>query len=160
MKNILYFGYGANADPKMMAAIVGRDLDEGREAVLKDFELAIQSWNDIPNEIRNNLAPAWGKSFATYFIRPKNGVRVIGRTWEIKASEISLIDNWEMVDLGWYQKMAVKIGSERVWTQVMTGFDGGEVVSGLKYPRFLNDPVKMLVVANRLRKDNRPLCVA
>ncbi len=55
MKDIIYFGYGANRSADMMKAIIGRK-PEGVPAMLIDYELCIQRWGEIPDKVKMILA--------------------------------------------------------------------------------------------------------
>lgn len=63
----MYFGYGANRDPEMMEALLGR-IPEGRPAKLFSHRLYIQPWEEIPVEVRKELTPPWDTAFKSYIV--------------------------------------------------------------------------------------------
>jgi hypothetical protein len=154
-----YFGYGANRDPFMMKAIIGR-IPEGYPATISGYELAIQSWNDIPEKIQKELKPSWGEDFKTYCLVPsKNHKRkqVKGIVWKITQTERKLIDKWEMTGI-WYkavllQYLAGQGENIQVEVQIMDDLPITKTVNGLRYKTFINDKTKMLEIAKRLRTD-------
>ena len=69
---ILYFGYGANRDANMLKAIIGRK-PSGFPVKLEGFELCVQTWEEIPQNVRRNLEKSWNPDFRTFCIRSAKG---------------------------------------------------------------------------------------
>lgn len=104
---INYFGYGANSTLEMMSAIIGR-APEGKPAVLKDYELCVQTWDELPEYVREKFKDAYESGFQTYCIRPKNGSSVSGTLWTVTEEERKRVSNWEF----WFERVQVRIQSE------------------------------------------------
>ncbi len=112
MKELLYFGYGANKSPDMMEAIIGRK-PIGFSAVLKDYELYVLGYNDFPRKARDKLKEKWSTEFRTYCIRPKIGKKAIGKAWYLTPLEREFVRAWEF----WYKSVPVKISDKdgKIW---------------------------------------------
>lgn len=85
-KTLIYFGYGQNSSPEMMAAITGRNKDDlvSWETVIDGYELCIQEIQQVPPLSQGILRKSWGDmadSFRSYVIRPKEGGKVKGRAY-------------------------------------------------------------------------------
>lgn len=153
-EKVLYFGYGANRNPDMMKAIIGRR-PKGTAVFLRGFELCVQNWNEIPAHIRKRLSPAWSDSFKTYFIRPnyKYKSKVKGIIWDITRKERHLIDNWEYTG-DWYKVFIMELkDTEQLEIQVIPETNMGTAINGCIYKSFLNPPAKMFRVADRVRRN-------
>lgn len=152
---IKYFGYGANRDPEMMAAIIGRR-PRGILGTLPNYELRIQTWPEIPQRVRKLLVN-WDERFRTYCIKPKKEAGVAGVMWHITRKERKLIDHWEINGL-WYESANVVVlqadgKAIRAETEVMGRLPARLRTDGLKYRTFLNPKNKMLEAARRDRKE-------
>lgn len=149
-----YFGYGANSHPDMMAAIIGRK-PKGTPFVLDDYELCIQEWPDIPQDIRDTIEYFWDENFKTYCIRPKEGSRVSGMLWEITPEEHRLVAEWELHGR-WYDAYdLVHFGADGAIDIKIEFMRRGEitrVVDGEKYDIFLNSPETMFRAAEEDRE--------
>lgn len=151
-KNILYFGYGANRDGDMMEAIIGRKPD-GYPAIAVDYELCVQTWEEIPQKVRNIIGGYWGPDFRTYCVRPAKGKTVYGMVWFITKKERELVGNWELEKL-WYEPITTVVTSEdgveeSAETQMINNLKIRRVVNGKHYPAFLNARNKMLTAAKK-----------
>lgn len=152
MTIVEYFGYGANRDPDMMHAIVGR-MPVGYEATLSGYELAIEKWDEIPPSVRRILSGAWTPTFRTYFVRPvaNSTSRVKGMVWQLTPLERRLVDNWELTG-EWYKTTVLSFApskgeATRIEIQVMHDSGIGHQVDGMRYRSYLNSRSKMLNVA-------------
>ncbi len=151
-KNLIrYFGYGANASPEMLEAIIGRKPD-GLSAMLSNYELWIQSWQEMPIDVRNRLAKNWDENFRTYAIRPAKGKIVFGKAWFLAPEERRLVSNWEF----WYQPMTVQIQLENgevveAETEMIDNQTTTNVIDTDDYSLFINDKGKMLQIAKSTR---------
>lgn len=104
IEKILYFGYGANRDRRMMAAITGNENLVGRPGMLRRFVLCVQRLDQVPASPRAILEESWPSSFESYIIRPgKENDWVTGTIWELTPLERDLVANWELIEFGWYQ---------------------------------------------------------
>jgi len=140
---VKYFGYGANRDAMMMAAVIGR-MPDGEQMVLQDYELRILPWKQIPKPARDVLKNAWSSSFSSYVVSKKVGARVSGTLWSLKKEELLLVDRWELVPK-WYRRKLVKVGNRKIHCQIVES--GGQVVDGMNYQTYLNEPEQMYLVA-------------
>jgi hypothetical protein len=158
---MIYFGYGANKDPEMIEAIIGRR-PSGFAAGLADYQLCIQRWEEIPKNVQDELRGNWSEvdDFATYFIRPAAGFEVTGWAWSITDTERRRIDTWEMNDGFWYKTLTVGKVYDLVTRRecvastevIMDSAAGVPVKDPHDYPPFLADKTKMLRIATRLRE--------
>lgn len=155
--DVQFFGYGANRDPDMIRAIIGR-LPEGYPAVLQGFELCIQTWEEIPERARKILSYSWDESFRSYALRPtrKFSEKVKGVIWLISREERRLIDNWELNGI-WYHVYLLKFLKpagqiSEIEIQVVNDPNIKKKVNGIFYKNFLNDKEKMLQVAEKVRR--------
>ena len=148
---INYFGYGANSTSEMMKAIIGR-VPHGKPATLSDYELCIQTWNEIPKNVRKILQTGWNQDFKTYCIRPKKGKEVVGTLWEITKVERKSVSRWEF----WYEKIkvSVRVGNKTIKTETEMINDPNikVVVDGTKYEPFPVPKQEILAHAQKTRK--------
>ena len=166
---VLYFGYGANRDPRMIAAIVGKHPDQliGRPAVLQDYQLGIQGLEQIPDTVlagapdpvspRQLLRNGWGDSFESYVIEYRPGSKVSGTIWELTTEERERVRDWELLDYGWYEDCEGKATSEDgyeidvVTEKIRDDQVIGREVDGMNYETWLADPEKFEAIADRVR---------
>jgi len=158
-RTLEYFGYGANKDPDMIGAIIGR-VPDNEPAVLENYALVIQQYGQIPGEVISILGHNWSDeevaNFMTYAIRPQNGEKVPGTLWKrITSDERALIDDWEINDGLWYQKRTVEVIAGGVALNASTEIiDDPTLPLALdvapELPTFLNDKARMLEVAGIL----------
>lgn len=152
---ILYFGYGANRDPEMMKAIIGR-MPDGEEAKISGFELCIQHWQEMTDKVRQGLTGSWDEHFRSYILRPaiRQPKPVVGKVWHLTPLERKLIDNWEMTGI-WYNIFLLEyFNPQRIQVEIQVVNDPQikQSVSGSRYKTFLNRKAKMLRVAKRCRQ--------
>lgn len=152
---INYFGYGANSDVLMVGAIIGR-IPRGYWSMLPDYELCIQTWEEIPEAARDVLQKCgWGSGFRSYSIRRKAGASVWGKIWELTKKEWQLVANWEMHGI-WYEPVTVRVAiegnrAEEARTEIVDDPAIKKVVNGSNYQKFLNSRNRMFAVATRER---------
>ncbi len=118
-EKVLYFGYGANRDSRMMAAITGNKNLKGRPEVLRGFSLCIQRLDQVPDTIvpsapvqispRKILEGNWPSNFTSYIIKEDSEGQVNGTIWELTPLERELVRDWELVDFGWYEDKAATV---------------------------------------------------
>ena len=165
---VLYFGYGANRDARMMKAITGADL-KGKPAVLRDFKLVVQKLDQLPDTIlstapapvspRAAVAANWLESFESYNIKENPDGKVTGTLWELTPQERELVRDWELVDFGWYEDKKVKIitqDGQEVEAQT-EGLRAGQKydreVDGMSYETWLNPPEDFDWIASKSREE-------
>ena len=174
-ENVMYFGYGTNSDPKMIAAILGKtetDL-KGTPAILEGFNLAIQRLDQVPDSVsptapanispRDLLKENWGVDFLSYVIMPNTEGWVSGVIWELTPDERERVRDWELVDSGWYEDcegtVRTAAGQEiPIITEMLGGGQSVDhIVDGLNYETWLDSPAKFIKVAEKARReyDNR-----
>lgn len=171
-QKILYFGYGANRDPRMMAAITGNSKLIGQPGVLRGFKFYVQRLDQIPNKILPDaptpisprkaiLDSGWGEDFKSYTIKPGSETDVVtGTIWELTPLERELIRNWELIDFGWYQDKKDILAKDlsykdiKVETEVLG--EGQEVdreVDGRNYNTWLLSPEDFERSATKVREE-------
>lgn len=108
MAGMLYFGYGATADAEIMAAIIGHSPELIGKAVLRGFELHVQTMDEIilPPATKQLLLDTWGKDFRSYGLRQaESGTSVEGVIYNIDDKDLVYLDDWEMVARGWFMNI-------------------------------------------------------
>lgn len=167
MAEVLYFGYGANRDPKMMEWITGAKNLKGKPAVLKGFKLCVQRLDQIPDTVaptapapysaRENVAANWPSSFTSYTIKNDTEGEVHGVVWELSEQERELVRDWELIDFGWYRDISAKVTTEddqevEVQTEgLRIGQEIDREVDGKNYETWLNPPSEFERIATRSR---------
>lgn len=170
-KKVLYFGYGANRDARMIAAILGKPAEQlaGRPAVLQDYQLGIQGLDQIPDTIMINapepisprqiLRNVWGDGFESYVIEYRPGSKVTGTIWELTPEERERVRDWELLDYGWYEdcegKAIAEDGSEIdvITEKTRNNQVLGREVDGMDYETWLAEPEKFESIAERVRQE-------
>jgi hypothetical protein len=121
MKKVLYFGYGANRDARMITAITGKPESElvGHPAVLEGYTLAVQRLDQIPDTISPDapirispqqlLREVWGEDFESYVIKASPNGKVNGTVWELTEDERERVRDWELLDFGWYHDVEGRV---------------------------------------------------
>jgi hypothetical protein len=108
-----FFGYvtgGGSED--MIFAVTGERPKVIGNAILDGYELHIQrlpevaSIGDNPREI---LQKAWGDEFKSYVLVEKDGSQVAGVLFRLSIRARHRLDTWELVELGWYKKVFVRV---------------------------------------------------
>ncbi len=166
--HVNYFGYGANADLKMMQAITGRADFIGRPAILTGHRLGIQRLDQVPIVPRRILEEAWGPSFQTYVAVPESGSMINGVLWRIDEEARKLIRNWELVEeevgleLAWRKEAHLAsvalpngVSAYGIQTEILgddQAFDEATVVDGTNYPLFLMPRESVLKAATLERE--------
>ncbi len=152
----MYFGYGANRSAEMMKSVVGRK-PEGFPAKLEGYELCVQLWEEIPENVGRILSNHWDSKFRTYCIRPASGSVVSGQVWYLTRVERGLVGEWEIHEL-WYQPINAQVKDYNgqtfeVETEIIDDPNIKQVVDGENYPTFLNREERMFEVANETREE-------
>ncbi len=167
-QKILYFGYGANRDPKMMEWITGNKDLVGKPGILKGYALCIQRKDQVPDEV-SITAPAplsarqlldnWPETFESYNIKKDSTGEVYGTVWVLTPQDRELVRDWELIDFGWYKDIATKVQTEEgqileVQTEGMREdqqFD--REVDGKNYETWLQPPEDFKRIATRSREE-------
>lgn len=117
----MYFGYGANRDPKMMEWITGNKNLLGKPGILKGYALCVQRKDQVPDEIlptapaplsARRLLDNWPETFESYTIKKDPNQEVYGTIWVLTPQERELVRDWELLDFGWYKDIAAKAQAE------------------------------------------------
>jgi hypothetical protein len=152
---VYYFGFGANASPEMMKAIIGH-VPEGEEAVLYGHKLYTQAYSQIPKVAQEILGKYWESTFTSYVIKVEQGAKVKGTLWQLTPYERQLVKNWELVgpwqDLKVVQVTSTKGSTYEAETEVIP--DSQEVQQSVEeedYPYFVISKKKILKVAESVR---------
>lgn len=166
----MYFASGANREKKMMEWITGNPNLKGTPAVLEGYGLYVQRLEQVPDTVSPgspiNLSPreilkraGWNEGFTTYMIKPRVGGRVTGTLWELSREERELVRDWEMVELGWYKDLRVKVKTldgREVEVETEGWREGQEVdheVNDENHPSYLNNPEDFRRIAKKSRKE-------
>lgn len=156
-----FFGYGADKHNEMISAIIGEDPEWLTNATLNDYQLCIQTLDDIPNSGANPraiLEKAWGNKFRSYAIRKHKGEKVEGSVFRLNSSQRKLIDDWELVSEGWQESVIVTVvGNDgRKYTahtqSLRQGNNHGEGQISSSYKLWLMPRVRLLALARKIRK--------
>lgn len=151
-----FFCYGPGADLDVVTAEIGHPPISGRPAVLHGFKLGIQGVENIPDKkvpvpghpekispvtARSIIIDSWGKDFEMYVVREGEG-EVRGTVWTIKKSDLAPIEDWELVDFGWYSivrgVVTLENGEKRdVWTIAVKDQGVRREVDGMNYDDWL-----------------------
>ena len=169
-ETVKYFGFGANRDPKMIAAITGKSENElqGTPAILEGFGLAIQNLHQVPDTIaRGSYLPIsaqailrgnWGDSFRSYVVFPRLGRQVAGTIWDLSPDDRERIRDWELVG-DWYQDaVGVARTTEGELADVVTeslgnGQSYSLEVQGLDYETWLQPVDQFEIIATKARRE-------
>ena len=155
-KEVLYFGYGANAHKDMIKALVGR-VPKGFKAKLEDYGLFLQSWLDIPLEAKKTLEEVWDEKFSSYIAVPLKKTEVWGTAWKITPRKRAVIGEWELHHK-WYLPVKIKVLNEKgkvfeAETEIIPRFYTKiPAIQEKEYLHFPNDKIKMLKLARKVRK--------
>ena len=150
MDKILFFGYGANRDKKRLGDILrvsglsGDDLklEGGFGARVDGMVLAIQTFQQIPQTLRDRLIKVWGGSFRAYTLKPGNG-QVAGILWGLNEKQFEALKAWEHDDV-WREFVEVEITTTdqhklKAFTEkAINDNDVAQIVDGLNYESNLN----------------------
>lgn len=171
MKKVLYFGYGANRDPRILSVVLGRKESDfiGTPAIIKGYKLVVQKLNDIPDTIiptspvkispRELLEQSWDDKFNSYIIKQDAKSAVSGILWEITEEERERIKDWELVDFGWPEECQV-LASDNLGNLFMASTermisdqDYDHEVDGINYDTWLNPFEKSEKVAIKAKRE-------
>lgn len=168
-EKVSYFAYGANRDPRMMAAITGNQSLIGIPAVLEGYQLCIQRLDQIPDIVfptspapispRDLLKQSWPETFESYIIKPKKGSKVHGNLYKLTPQERELVRDWELIDFGWYKdEKGIAVTSDGKKVDVVTeGLRQDQEVDrevlGEDYNPWLNSPEDFERVAEKSRRE-------
>ena len=163
LRYVYFFGYGADREVDMIRAITGRKPKVVGAAILKGYELYVQPLECITNSKKNDLRPrellrrTWGNEFTSYVIVPNSNESVCGTLFRISLHDRHLIDNWELVSLGWYDKLFTEVERDngkkyRCETQVLApGQQPGRRVDGIDYRPWLVPKERLMEIASNVR---------
>ena len=143
----------------MMKAIIGREPD-GIAAFLDNHQLYIQTWNELPLQVRKELEESWNSedNFETYFMSPLQGATTHGTLWTITPEERIYVNRWEMNDGFWYKRIVAENVQDlegntyTASTEIILPPFSSRSVLDVAYPAYLNNKEKMLRIATWLRE--------
>ncbi len=157
-KSELFFGFGADSESEMIEAVIGRKPEIVGAAMLENYQLCVQSLEDIPtagDNPREILRKAWGDDFKSYTIRQHKGVSVHGTLFRIRRRERMMLDIWELVSEGWQDSVVVKVTLPngkivRAHTQRLPrGHNHGFASPGMTYKPWLMPKVDFVRIARQ-----------
>jgi hypothetical protein len=149
---VYYFAYGANKDPAMIHAIIGR-LPKGRPAYVEGYQLVVQSLDKLPVPAQEIILQSWDRSFKSYALQRGKG-KVYGTLWEITSKERKHVRKWELSP--WFtdeEVIAILETGEKVVaiTEIIVGQGIDHVCDGKDYPAFIVDRSTILANAKKVR---------
>ena len=156
-----FFGYGADQEEDMISAITGHKPKIIGKAVLHDYELRIQELSEITTKginVREMLRKNWGDSFKSYVIVPKKGAMISGVLFRLSIIDRNLVDEWELVQLGWYERIFVTVEliktrkKYRAETQILSPKQTAKTVAKPGYRSWLMPKRMFLEIARKYRK--------
>lgn len=104
------FGYGSDTEADVIKALTDRHPEYIGDAVLNGYELRIQYLDEISDvTVKKILRNAWDDNFRSYVIIENPAKSVMGKLYKIWIGDRHALDEWELVDLGWYQKVFVDV---------------------------------------------------
>ncbi len=171
-QKILYFGYGANRDPKMMEWITGNKNLIGKPGILKGYALCVQRLDQIPDTV-SPTAPApyslspreivinggWPESFESYTVKKDPQGEVFGTIWVLTPQDRELVRDWELIDFGWYKDISTKVQTAdgqvlEIQTEgVREDQEFDREVDGKNYETWLQLPEDFERIATRSRQE-------
>ncbi|MFI5265225.1 MAG: hypothetical protein ACHQT7_00585 [Candidatus Levyibacteriota bacterium] len=147
---MLFFGYGANRDKKRLQEIFKASDLEGDELVVRggkgaridNMVLAIQTFNQLPEEIKETMNKVWGDKFRSYTMKAGKG-QIAGVIWELTDRQYKALRDWEF-DGVWREMREVEVITHdqqklKVLTDKIRDTSAiKEIVDGLNYEANLN----------------------
>lgn len=104
------FGYGSDTNGDILKVLSHRRPEYLGDAILHGYEQRIQYLDEVTNpKVHDILQRNWGNDFRSYVIVKNDGVSVRGRLFKIRIDDRHVLDQWELVDLGWCQKIFVDV---------------------------------------------------
>lgn len=167
-KKILYFGYGANRDPKMMEWITGNKNLVGKPGILKGYKLCVQRLDQIPDTVAptapapysaraNVISGGWPETFESYIIKKDAQGKVHGTIWELAPQDRELVRDWELIDFGWYKDITAETTDGKKVTVETEGLREGQKidreVDGKNYETWLQPPKDFERIATKSRQE-------
>lgn len=165
---VWYAAYGQTEE--VLPVLLDRPVGPGALATIRNVELCVQEFKQIPPLPRNILSYSWDENFATYALRQAVGAGpadVHVKLFKLTERERRLIsEEWNLAHLGWFERAGVQVqlgGGDTLYavTDVLThGQDVSRVVTAEIYDvPSLSDPDSLQFAANSVRKlylDSQP----
>lgn len=163
VRRVYYFAYGAERDPDLLQVVIGARPKVVGPAVVRGYELRVQTMQDAMKPlVRKVLHAAWGESFQSYVLVPKKDSLVHGMLYSLSLARRHKIDEWELVNEGWYEKQFVKavFGAGRevdAETQILSSHrqSAQKVVDGTNYDTWLLPKDVFMAKAKAIQKKIR-----
>lgn len=150
MSRVLFFGYGPNKDKKRLqdvfraSGLQGEELEVkgGKGARIDNYVLAIQAFEQLPQEIRGTIEKVWGDKFRSYTMKPGKG-QIAGVLWELTEKQYQALRDWEFEGIWREMKQVEVVTSDQQNLKVLTEkiIDDSavkEIVDGINYEANLN----------------------
>ncbi|MBL8121295.1 gamma-glutamylcyclotransferase [Candidatus Saccharibacteria bacterium] len=104
------FGYGSDTEGDILKALTHRHPKCLGDAVLSGYELRVQFLDEVTDtRVHDILLKNWSETFRSYVIIPAEHSSVHGKLFKVRIDDRHLLDTWELVALGWYQKIFVEV---------------------------------------------------
>jgi hypothetical protein len=159
IRRVYFFGYGAEREADAIHAITGRKPRVVGPAILKDYELRVQSLEEAHDRLRPIFKNAWGESFRSYVVVPEAGGTVKGTLYKVSLHDRHLIDEWELTELGWCEKIFIRVTLEsslKVYDAETQRLGAGQkatiVANGTDYSPWLQSKKKFVQIATQVRQ--------
>jgi len=157
---VLYFGYGANRDASMMAAILDRPASElvGHPLVLDNYALVVQRLDQIPESASTILRGSWDDDFVSYAAVRQEGSKLSGIAWELTQDELDRMNDWELTEFGWFSVNREAVtgpagNSIEIVIQEIIDQPYDHIVDGATYDTWAISKDRLLAQAERARQE-------
>ncbi len=148
--SVLFFGYGPSKDKKRLVDVFkasGLDGEElvvrgGRGATVDNYVLAIQTFDQLPLEVKDTIRKVWGEKFRSYTMKSGKG-QIAGVIWELTENQYQALRKWEYDGI-WRDMKEIEVTtSDQHRVKVLTDKirdDSAvkEIVDGINYEANLN----------------------
>lgn len=165
------FTYGTIRDPQILGKIVGKENLVGYKASLNGYGLNTQRLDQVPNNVsphapvplspRQLLRESWDDGFESYGAKKQEGREMEGVVYSLNQEGLALLEDFEMVDFGWYKKEEVEVKTPNGEVEKVLILTLGEdqetaqEVEGNDYPTFPGNVTeeKFMRVVEKARRE-------
>lgn len=147
---VLFFGYGPNKDKRRLQDIFKASGLQGEELIVRggkgarvdNYVLAIQAFEQLPQQIKSTIDKVWGDKFRSYTLKAGKG-QVAGVIWELTEEQYKVLKDWEFEGVWREMKQVEVVTSDQQNLKVLTEkiIDDStvkEIVDGINYEANLN----------------------